>query len=131
MGIYSQIEGPIKRVLNDLFADEDLASDIRYRRFRDTAWSDADGAMVDRFRTFRIEGIRLRHTDRSKLVGIADIQIGDQLYLLRYEGAPNRMSLKDEIRDEFGNTQKLKDIANIFNLAIAITVEGGTSAIGS
>jgi hypothetical protein len=39
--------------------------------------------------------------------------------------------MKDEIVDEYGRTQSIKDINNIFKLVVAVTVEGGTSAIGA
>jgi hypothetical protein len=39
------------------------------------------------------------------------------------------MSLKDEILDENSEVQKLKNITPIFGLAVAVTIEGGSSGV--
>jgi len=125
MGFCSQIEGPIKKVLDDLMADVDLRKQITYRRYDSQEFSKAAGHMVNSYTDSVIYALRLRHDNSSQIAGVGPVQVGDQLYLLRDSDAPSSMSLKDEIVDEFGVTQKIKDITPIFGLAVSVTVEGG------
>lgn len=126
MGFFSQIEAPIKAVLDQLFADTRLRDDVTYRKYTGQAWSDEDGASVSTFSESELPVIRLQHLQSSKFVGIGSIEAGDQLYLIRSTDAVEGMSLKDEILDEMGNTQKIKSLNDIFGLAMAITLEGGS-----
>ncbi len=126
MGFFDQIAVPVRGVLDQLFADPDLTQDITYKRFRKRDWSDDVGANVTKFRSFPLTAVRLRHTERSKLVGMSKIEVGDEVYLLRGDDVPSGMSLKDELVTEFGVTQELKDLTDIFGLATAVTVAGGS-----
>jgi len=125
MGLFSQIEGPVRAVLDDLFADEDLRDTIMYRKYSGQSFDDTVGHNVNTFSESSVYAIRLRHTHRSALAGVLNIQIGDELYMFRYDDLPIGLSLKDEIVDENGVTQKVKQIQPIFGLATAITIEGG------
>lgn len=130
MAIYKQIESPVRAVIKELVNDPGLQSLIQYRKYLSREFDESVGANVTKFKTFRIKAVRLQHTDRSKLIGFSNIQIGDQLYLIDYRDAPSGMSLKDEIVDEFDQTQDIQNITNIFNLAIAVTVKGGSVDVG-
>lgn len=125
MGIYNQIEGPVRAVLKMLLGDERLRKQITYRRYNDQSYSGGLGHEVGSFTESHPYAIRLKHTDRSMLAGVGRIQEGDQAYLIMFEDGPDNMSLKDEIVDENGATQTIKDITPIFGLAIALTIEGG------
>lgn len=131
MSVFSQALLPVRKVINDLFADDFLATEITYRSYSGQSFDSIARVTVTSFTEKSITVVRLRHTDESARVGASQIQAGDQLYLFRYDDCPAKMSLKDEIEDEYGKIQMIKDINNIFKLAVAVTVEGGTSAIGA
>lgn len=124
MGFFNQIAVPVNSVLDQLFADPDLTQNITYKRFRKRDWDASEGANVTKFRNFPLISVRLRHTERSKLVSLSKIEVGDEIYLLRGKDVPSGMSLKDELVTEFGATQEIKDITDIFGLATAVTVDG-------
>lgn len=130
MGIYKEIEAPVRAVVKQLVNDPGLQSLITYKKRTGRSYDETEKVHVTSFKSYTIKAVRLRHTDRSKLVGFTNISIGDQLYLIDYRNAPSRMSQLDEIVDEFGQTQDIQDITNIFNLAVAITVKGGSSDVG-
>jgi len=129
MGIFGQIQTPVRQILKQLMADKDLRKEINYRKYTGRAWSDEAGGQVDTFEVTEINAIRLSHTAQSKILGIGNVQGGDQLYLFDFRDAPSGMSLKDEILDENSEIQKLKNITPIFGLAVAVTIEGGSSGV--
>lgn len=103
--------------------DDDLAVEVTYRKFVSQDYNESLGYNEDIFSETTPTVARLRHTVASALVGVGDIQAGDQVYMMRAEDAPSGMSLKDEIINEDGETQKIKDITPIFGLAVLVTVE--------
>ena len=125
MGFFGQIEGPIKSVLNELFNDQELRKMVTYRLYDGQEFSEEEGYNVNAFKETSLPVLRLKHTFNSSFIGISNVQVGDQLYLVRFEDAPIGLSLKDEVKDENGVIQKIKSVDNIFNLAYAVTIEGG------
>jgi len=127
MGFFSQIQGPIKSVLRNIMGDEDLRVQITYRKYTGQAFDDSVGHTVDTFSESTLYAVRLSHTVKSALVGsgVGEIQVGDQLYLIQGDDAPDGMSVKDQIKDENGTIQKVKNVQDIFGLAVAVTIEGG------
>jgi len=130
MGLLSQALGPVRGVLRQILSDPNLKSTVTYRKYTGTSWDEVNRNRVSTFDESQLDVARLRHNDKTLVIAASGIQAGDQLYLISYSDAPAGMSLKDEIVDEFGQTQSIADIANIFQLCVVITVEGGTNAIG-
>jgi hypothetical protein len=129
MGIFGQIQGPVRGVIRALVTDKDLRVIVTYRKFTDRDWSATAKAQVSSFTESTIEVVRLSHNVKSIGIFEGDLQVGDQLYLFDFRDAPAGMSMKDEIVNEFGYVQKVKQIRPIFGLAIAVTVEGGGSGV--
>ena len=100
MGIFGQIQAPVRGIIRQLTTDRDLRVVITYKLYVSRTWSDAEDAQVTNFSATSINAVRLSHTAESKFMGVGDIQLGDQLYLLDFRDAPTGMSLKDEILDE-------------------------------
>lgn len=130
MGFFSKIEGPVKKALNKLFSDPDLTVSISYKEYK--GHTKVGSRMVASFTSHSgLTAIRLKHTQKSQLLGsgidgVGAVEVGDQLYMFRYaDVASITHSLKNEIVDENGSIQSIKDIRNIFNLALVITVAGG------
>lgn len=132
MGFFSQIEGPIKQVLDQIFADPGLNVEITYRLHTGQGSFDhSTGSRSDTFTDYTLTVVRLRHTQGSQLVGIANIQVGDELYLLKGEDISSiagDFSLKDEIVNENSVSQTIKSINDIFGLATAVTVNSGATS---
>lgn len=83
------------------------------------------GRTESTFDEYKIKALRLRHGMKSLFVGQGEIEAGDQVYMILYENAPEGMSKKDEIIDENGDTQKPKGFNHIYDVAVAVTIEGG------
>jgi hypothetical protein len=130
MGIFGQIQGPVRGVIQQLVNDKDLRVIVTYKKYTGREWSDAAEANVSTFEeTTGINVVRLSHTSKSSWVFPGKIQVGEQLYLFDFRDAPAGMSQKDEILNEMEHTQKIKQIDPIFGLAVAVTVEGGGSGV--
>jgi hypothetical protein len=130
MGIFGQVQGPVRGIIRALVTDKDLRSVITYRKFSGRDWDAASKGQVATFTETSMQVVRLSHNSKSiDIFDGVDLQVGDQLYLLDFRDAPAGMSLKDEIVSEYGYTQKVKKIQPIFGLALAVTVEGGGSGV--
>ena len=125
MSFFSQIEGPTKAVLDQIFADPDLAKEITYRRFKSQQFDPAVKANVTLTDDIKLTVVRLSHTTASQLVGQGPIQVGDELYLINGPDVPEGMSMKDDIVDENGQEQTIKSINDIFGLATSVTIDSG------
>jgi len=129
MGIFGQIQGPVRGVIGALTTDKDLRVVITYRRWTGKEWDDDEDSQVSAFSETSVNVVRLSHNSKSIGIFPGKLQVGEQLYLFDFRDAPTGMSLKDEILNEVGYTQKIKQIQPIFGLAVAITVEGGGSGV--
>ena len=122
--ISKQIEGPIRRVLDDLFSDTGLAANIDIVQRGLTTWDPETRQNVTAEETYTVAGIRLKHSKRSVAMSKSPgVQVGDRLYMIRYDDAPEGLSVNDVIVDD-GQTLDIKAIDRIFQYAYSITVEG-------
>lgn len=126
MGFFTQIQGPIRAVIDQIISDQNLHEKITYRRYGSDDFDRELGHNVALYTNTAFYAVRLKHTDKSiQVLGIADLQIGDFLFMCRASDMPTGYSLKDQIVDVESRTLKIKKIDNIFDLAFSITVEGG------
>ena len=124
MSLFKQIEGPTKNVLNQLLADPNLSSMVTYRKHLGQTFSVAHGHNVDTYEENTVPTLKLKHNQRSIATAQGDVEAGDPLFIFRYSDMPEGLSLKDQIVDESGAVLKVKDISDIFKLAVSITAEG-------
>jgi hypothetical protein len=135
MGLFQQIQGPIKSVLNSLLADDDLSQAYTYRLYIGQVFNETLGYNVDTFRDTEVTGLLLMNP--SKLTtpassGMAQtsqqdvpgfLEMGDKIILFKWEDLPEGVSLKDQIITPEGETMVVKNIDRIFNLAASYKVE--------
>ena len=101
MGFFNKIEGPIKKQLNKLFADERLRTLITYREY--AGQTKSGNRRVASFTDHSIYAIRLQHSEDSVSTAFGKMEVGDQLYLLKFEDVGTwEHTLKNEITDENG-----------------------------
>lgn len=125
MGIFGSIQGPIRAVLNNLINDRDLREQVKYDKYTGQAFDSELGHEVNTYASTVPYCIRLQHNADSVKEATFEVQIGDNLFMFRGTDVPEGASLKDQIVDEAGLIYKVKDIQNIFGLAVSVTVEGG------
>lgn len=124
MGFFAQAAGPTRSVLNKLFADQDLAVEITYKRYVGSSFNSTTKVTELTYTDIPLTVLRLSHTVSSQLVGTDGVQVGDQLYLINGPDIPTGMSMRDKIVDENNNEQDIKQITPIFGLATAVTIRG-------
>lgn len=126
MGLFGSVLPPIQSLLAELTSDPALIVAIVYRRFDSQKFDKDAGHNINVYTDYPISGgIRLKHNARSAFVSTADVDVGDQVFMLKAPDVPSNVSLKDLIVDEHGDTLKVKAVDNIFDLAYSFTVEGG------
>ena len=126
MGLFGSVLPPIQSLLAELTSDPALIVAITYKRFDSQKFNVSLGHNVNVYTDYSISGgIRLKHNARSAFVSTAEVDAGDQVFMLKAPDVPLNVSLKDLIVDEHGDTLKVKAIDNIFDLAYSFTVEGG------
>lgn len=122
---FSQIQKPVKRIINDLLSDELIAEPLIYKHFQGQAFSEEEGCNLDTFEDHEITGLRLRHSFRSAAVAQGPVEKGDQFFVFRFEDLPGGISMKDKIVDA---NEKIYSITapvdKILDWAVAITVSG-------
>lgn len=125
MGFFGAIKKPTKTILNQIFADQELSSVVTYRKFTGQTFDDSVGYNVDTFDESSITVVELKHGQESVFVQVGEVQVGDVLFLFKFDDFPLGYSLKDQIQDSTGNLYNLKKITPIFELAVVVTVDGG------
>lgn len=124
MALYTQIEGPVLRILNVLMADEQLAEDLEYHLFAGQAFDDSVGYNVDTYEVSNVRAVRLRHSLKSASVATGEVQSGDMFFLFRFADLPATISKKDRLVDANGIEFHIRGIDKVFGLAISISVDG-------
>lgn len=124
MGLFKQIEGPTRNVLIQLLADTDLSAAVTYRKYMGQSFSEAHGHNVEVYDEVQVSALRLKHNRRTAETTQGQVEAGDPLFVFSYRDMPTGLSLKDQIVDADGAVLKVKDINNIFGLAVSITAEG-------
>lgn len=125
MGIFGQIKVPVVAALDELLNDEDFSAEVTYKRYTGQSFNEDEGHSVSTYSSTKITMSRLRHNARSALVATASVQVGDFVFICKADDVPEGMSLKDLIVDGDGNVFPVKDINNIFDMAVVINVESG------
>jgi hypothetical protein len=127
MGLFSQISGPVKQVVAKLVSDPNMGKDVTYKRFVSSSFDNTLKRNVDVYQDFSIRGISLRHNRRSVQTAPGEIEVGDPIYLFKYDDFPppeTPGSVRDLIVTEEGKILKVKEIQSIFELAVSVSVEG-------
>jgi len=124
MGIFSQVKGPIRRILNELLDDDDLSELLTYYLYVGQAFDDVLGHNVDRFEIYSVMGSRLRYDLNGRPVRESSIEGGDMFFLFRYDDLPETISTKDRIVDADDVEFKIVEINKIFKLATSMRVDG-------
>lgn len=127
MDLFDQIDFPVRRVLDRIMADKRARSALVYKRFKSASFDETVGYRVVLYDDFDFYGIRLRHNKKSILIASGNVEIGDEVYIVRGSDVPTEMSLKDRMEDADGNLYTLTSIDNIFDLAVMISVAGSHS----
>lgn len=130
MGInFGGVVVEVKKLLDSLMSDKALAQNITLRRFTGQTFNTTLGHNVNAYNDTAIKAIKLKHNDNSRqilgdrLQASGQIQVGDIVYLIRFDDAPGSLSLKDLINDGSETGIKIKRLKNIFDLAWAVTAE--------
>jgi hypothetical protein len=125
VGFFKEIKPAINKVLNELFSDEELRTEIEYQKKGVTiGWDDDLRQNIVSREKHTIYAILLKHNKKTVAQSkSANVQVGDRLYMIRYQDAPTGMSLNDQIIHD-GQTLDIKAIDQIFTFAYSITVEG-------
>lgn len=130
MGIgFRGVEVAVNKLLTSLMSDEALARDITLRRFTGQTFDADEGHNVNTYDDTTIRAIKLQHSDLSRqilgdrLQASGQLQVGAVIYLVKFDDAPGKLSLKDLINDSGEEGIKIKKLENIFELAWAITAE--------
>ena len=123
--IFSQVRSPVLSALSELLRDENFKEDIIYKKYVSQEFSVAEGHIVETFQSYRISAVRMRHNKESVKVSASDVQVGDVLFILKWDDLPGGPSLKDQIEDAAGNTLGVKGIDPVFDLAALVTVQAG------
>lgn len=117
----------VNRVIENLLSDTTLAQDIIYKKYDSEAFNESGGFTVITYIETTIRAVKLKHNTYSQKLNvtgiqIANIQVGDTVYLIRNADLPSGGSLKDLIISGT-ETLKVKDLQDIFQLAWAVTTE--------
>lgn len=127
MELFDQIDFPVRQVLDRLMADRHLRSALVYRRFKSASFAPDVGHRVVLYDDFTFYGVRLRHNKKSILTASGEVEVGDEVFIIRGSDAPAGMSLKDRLKDANENLYSITSIDNIFDLAVMISVAGSHS----
>jgi hypothetical protein len=122
--ISQQIDGPLNQFLDSLFSDTGLTKTIIVRSRGTLSWDPDTRQNVAIDVDHSVTAIQSRHNRRS--VGSSHgtgVQVGDRLYVIRYDDAPENLSVNDVIVDD-DQTLDVKAIDRIFTYVYSITVEG-------
>lgn len=113
----------IRPVLNSLLNDEAIREAVTYRKYTESAFSEAAGHVVSTYVESTIQAIRLKDRHAVFPVGTGSLQAGDVAFLVRYEDLPEGASTKDQVKDGAGKVTKIKEIRNLASVASALVVE--------
>jgi hypothetical protein len=123
-GLFEQIKAPVTDVVKWLLSDKHLRKDITYKRYDSAAFDDSVGYRVTQYTDFVIGAIRMRHNKESAAISESEVEVGEELFLIDADGAPDNMSLKDQIIDEDGNLLQVRGVTDIFGLAVMVDYSG-------
>jgi len=125
MGLFGQVVPPIKKVLDALLADTQLRELVTYKKFASQEYDTVLKRNVVTTTDYAaVKAIRLRHTNESVQVFTGKLEVGDQLFIFKFDDLPTGLSLKDRIVDESSKIHNAKSVDNIFDIAITVTVDG-------
>lgn len=116
----------MKPVIQALLADTGLQEEITYKKYVSESYDSSLGYNVVTTSDTDITGIVVEHTKESlRLVGVAsEIQVGDKAYIFEFTDCPTGMSLKDTLLDSESIAHGIKDVTNVYDIVVIVTIEG-------
>ncbi len=132
MAIFKQIQGAVNSILPSLYTDEDLTTDITWKKFKSSEFVEEEGANVDAYTNFtNIKAIKVEREIGSTNPGRAfppgpwAIASGDVQYLFQFADVPDGASIRDLVIDnETHITYNVKKIYPVFGLIVKVDVIG-------
>jgi len=132
MAIFSQIQGAVNSILPSLYSDEDLTTNVTWKKFKGSEFNEEEGVNEDSYTEFKsINAIKVEREMGSKNAGRTyppgpwSIASGDVQYLFQFADVPADASIRDLVIDnETGITYNVKKIYPVFGLIVKVDVLG-------
>jgi hypothetical protein len=125
VGVIDQVRVQVLGVINMLMRDDTIKRSITYCKALGTqTWDDVKGAAIEQYDEVPVDVLELRHTENSiKAIGSSEIQVGDIVYVAKWNDLPEGVSLKDYlIVDDV--VKKIKVLNPAIETVTFITVAG-------
>lgn len=127
MGMFAQIQNSVNSILPKLYEDEDLTTDITWRKFSGSAWDDAQGMAIETYVEYPVTAIKLEKENKSATSGVrssgVSMSASDVVYLFRHGDLPDGITTRDVIIDN-GNSYSVEKIYPVFDLVTKVEVQG-------
>ena len=127
MGMFAQIRNSVNSILPRLYTDEDLVTEVTWRKFSTSGFDDAKGYAEDTYVNYTISAIKLEKENKSATQGVrstgVSMSIGDVVYLFQYGDLPDGISTRDVIVED-GLTYSVEKIYPVFGLVTKVEVKG-------
>lgn len=132
MGVFSQIQGAVNSILPTLYTDDDLTTDITWKKFTGSVFNEEEGVNEDSYRDYTsIAAIKIEREMGSKNAGRTfppgpwAIASGDVQYLFQFADVPADASIRDLVVDNETNiVYNVKKIYPVFGLIVKVDVIG-------
>lgn len=118
-GLFNQIKKSVDSILPQFFEDENLITQIVWKRFDQSVFSETDGYSKDEYTEFEIGAIRVEESANYKgmsqaLTAVA-VSVGEELFLVRHEELPSGYSSRDiiEVGSDTFNVVKVLPVFGI------------------
>ena len=115
----------IKAAVEKLFQDPELRRRVTYQKFLSEEFSEDLGYNVESYDNIEVTGVKFRHTAKSVTASVADIQVGDPVFIFRVKDLGYGLSLKDQIQDQDNSIFKVKEVIPLHGICVEINVESG------
>lgn len=124
-GIVSKIKDPVMKLLEEqVFNDPELKEPVTYRHFQDSSVDAVTKRPVTTYKDYFVDAVRLRHTNETVKVATGSVEIGAPFFMFRAGDIPpsRKLSKKDLLIDDEGNTLKVVGFVPVFTLVTGVTV---------
>lgn len=127
MGMFAQIKSSVNSILPSLYEDEELATDITWRKFTGSVFNETSGVNDETYEESTIRAIRIEKETQGMSTGRQSggvpITVGDVVYLFKGPDLPEGASTRDIIV-ESGYAYAIDRITPVFGLVTKVEVKG-------
>lgn len=127
MGMFSQIKGAVNSILPSLYEDDELATDVTWRKFSGSVFNETTGVNEETYTNYTVRAIRIEKETQGAATGRASggvsITVGGVVYLFKGPDIPDGASTRDIIVDS-GYAYAIERITPVFGLVTKVEVKG-------